>query len=182
MSTPSTKHPTTPSTTKPTDGKKSETVQLLIQMWSVMVLLELVHQIFNVVIGLIDPSALRAVARQQAVAEGQSDAIVNATVTTATLLMGLLNLAIVGILAWMIMIVNKRSKRIPTAFLLLTVFSFFFIFRTLLVFLSTPGGGDVPVAFYAVDGSIQILIGVVGVIAYLLSRQPEVVEWVGPRK
>lgn len=183
MSTPSQHHTTPPhgNTEQKSAPTRSETLQQVLTLWAVMVGLELVHQIFNVLIGLLDPSALRAAARQQSAAEGLSDAVVNATATAAVLLMGLLNLAIIGVLTWMIFAVKNRSKRAPTAYMLLMIFSFFFAFRALLVFMASPSG-DVPVALYAIDGSIQILTAVVGIIAYLLARKPEVVEWIGPTK
>lgn len=185
MSTPS-KH-LTPSPTpgqdsdsSDTSGKKPETLHQVLKLWSVMVALELVHQILNVIMGLLDPAAMRAAAKNQGAAENMSDAMINSTVTVATLLVGLLNIIIVGVLAWMIVIVSRKGKRMPTAFMLLIVFTFFFVFRALLIFLASPNN-DVPLALYAIDGSIQILMAVAGVIAYLLARQPEVVEWIGPR-
>lgn len=184
-------NPSTPNATPPTPQgmgtphesdpavSKPETLRQILQLWSVMLVLELIHQILNVIMSLSDPSAMRAAVKEQGAAEGLSDAVINSTVTAAVFLSGLINVVIVGVLAWMIMIVNKRGKRMPTAFLLLIVFTFFFVFRALLVFLASPSG-DIPVALYAIDGSIQILLAVAGVIAYLLSRQAEVVEWIGP--
>lgn len=190
MSTPST-HRTPASPTPPQAGApetpdspeqnhKPETLEQVLKLWSVMVALELAHQILSVIMALIDPTAMRAAAREQSAAEGLSDAMVNSTVTVATLLVGLLNLGIIAVLAWMIMSVSKKGKKMPTAFLLLTIFTFFFIFRALLLFLASPNN-DVPLALYAIDGSIQILLAVAGVIAYLLARQPEVLDWIGPR-
>lgn len=192
MSTPSAHHNTPPSAQGPgypgpgtsqqpeAGTKKPETLQQVIQLWSVMVILELIHQILNVIMSLTDPSAMRAAVRQQDAAEGLSDSVINSTVTAATLVTGLFNVIIVGVLAWMILIVNRRGKRMATAFMLLIVFTFFFVFRALLVFLASPSN-DIPVALYAIDGSIQILLAVAGVIAYMLSRKPEVIDWIGPR-
>lgn len=160
-------------------GDKPETVRQMLILWSAMVGLELLHQILNVVMALLDPTAMRAAARSQDAAEGVSDAVVNASVTAATLLVGLLNLIIVGVLAWMILIVNKRGKRLPTALMLLMIFSLFFAIRALFLFLASPTS-DVPLALFAVDGSVQILAAVAGVLAYLLARRPEALAWLGP--
>ncbi|BAC17264.1 hypothetical protein [Corynebacterium efficiens] len=167
-----------PGTTTP-GGDKPETVRQMLILWSAMVGLELLHQILNVVMGLLDPTAMRAAARRQDAAEGVSDVVLNASVTAATLLVGLLNMIIVGVLAWMILIVNKRGKRLPTALMLLMIFSLFFALRALFLFLASPTG-DVPIALFAVDGSIQILAAVAGVLAYLLARRPEALAWLGP--
>lgn len=160
-------------------GDKPETVRQMLILWSAMVGLELLHQILNVVMTLLDPTAMRAAARSQDAAEGVSDAVVNASVTAATLLVGLLNLIIVGVLAWMILIVNKRGKRLPTALMLLMIFSLFFAIRALFLFFASPTS-DVPLALFAVDGSVQILAAVAGVLAYLLARRPEALAWLGP--
>lgn len=156
---------------------KGETLQLLFKVWAVMIGLELIHQIFNVVMTFMDPAALRAVAAEQATAEGLSESMVDATVVAATLVMGLINLIVIAILAWMVVVVKKHTKRTPTAFMLLTIFSFFFMLRTLMLFFASPGAMDIPIALYAVDGCIQILIGVSAGIAYALSRSDESIKW-----
>ncbi|WP_245670352.1 hypothetical protein [Corynebacterium crudilactis] len=171
-----------PTSSQPSAGdvdkkdKKEDTVKLLLQMWAVMIGFELIHQILNVVMSFMDPTALRTVAREQAEAQGMSDEIVNATVVAAILFMGFINLIIIAILSWMVMIVKKRSKRLPTAFLLLTIFSFFFILRVLMLFFASPGANDVPMALFAIDGCVQILVGVSAGVAYALSRTDEPVQ------
>ncbi|BAU94833.1 hypothetical protein N24_0571 [Corynebacterium suranareeae] len=157
-------------------NKKEDTVKLLLQMWALMIGLELVHQILNVVMSFLDPTSLRAVAKEQAESQGLSDSIVNATVVVAILVMGFFNLIVVAILSWMIVMVKNRSKRLPTAFLLLTIFSIFFILRVLMLFFSSPGGTDVPMALFAIDGCVQILVGVSAGVAYALSRTEQPVK------
>lgn len=126
--------PSSSASAKNPGEKKEDTVKLLIQMWAVMIGLELLHQILNVVMSFTDPTALRTVAKEQAAAQGLSDGIVNATVIAAILVMGFFNLIVIAILSWMVVMVKNRSKRLPTAFLLLTIFSFFFILRVLMLF------------------------------------------------
>ena len=161
---------------KNTGEKKEDTVKLLIQMWAVMIGLELLHQILNMVMSFTDPTALRTVAKEQAAAQGLSDGIVNATVIAAILVMGFFNLIVIAILSWMVVMVRNRSKRLPTAFLLLTIFSFFFILRILMLFFASPGGTEVPMALFAIDGCVQILVGVSAGVAYALSRTEQPVK------
>ncbi|MFP7364798.1 hypothetical protein SFC07_03310 [Corynebacterium callunae] len=164
--------------TAPGDGgKMGETLRLLFKVWAVMIGLEFIHQIFNLIMTFMDPSALREVAAEQAQAEGLSESMVDATVVAAALVMGLFNLIVIAILLWMVQVVRKHTKRTPTAFMLLTIFSFFFILRTLTLFFASPGGLDIPIALYAVDGCIQILIGVSAGLAYALSRSEESLKW-----
>lgn len=168
--------PSSSATVKNPGEKKEDTVKLLIQMWAVMIGLELLHQILNVVMSFTDPTALRTVAKEQAAAQGLSDGIVNATVIAAILVMGFFNLIVIAILSWMVVMVKNRSKRLPTAFLLLTIFSFFFILRVLMLFFASPGGTDVPMALFAIDGCVQILVGVSAGVAYALSRTEQPVK------
>lgn len=168
--------PSSSATAKNPGEKKEDTVKLLIQMWAVMIGLELLHQILNVVMSFTDPTALRTVAKEQAAAQGLSDGIVNATVIAAILVMGFFNLIVIAILSWMVVMVKNRSKRLPTAFLLLTIFSFFFILRVLMLFFASPGGTDVPMALFAIDGCVQILVGVSAGVAYALSRTEQPVK------
>lgn len=168
--------PSSSATAKNAGEKKEDTVKLLIQMWAVMIGLELLHQILNVVMSFTDPTALRTVAKEQAAAQGLSDGIVNATVIAAILVMGFFNLIVIAILSWMVVMVKNRSKRLPTAFLLLTIFSFFFILRVLMLFFASPGGTDVPMALFAIDGCVQILVGVSAGVAYALSRTEQPVK------
>lgn len=168
--------PSSSATAKNPGEKKEDTVKLLIQMWAVMIGLELLHQILNVVMSFTDPTTLRTVAKEQAAAQGLSDGIVNATVIAAILVMGFFNLIVIAILSWMVVMVKNRSKRLPTAFLLLTIFSFFFILRVLMLFFASPGGTDVPMALFAIDGCVQILVGVSAGVAYALSRTEQPVK------
>lgn len=168
--------PSSSASAKNAGEKKEDTVKLLIQMWAVMIGLELLHQILNVVMSFMDPTALRTVAKEQAAAQGLSDGIVNATVIAAILVMGFFNLIVIAILSWMVVMVKNRSKRLPTAFLLLTIFSFFFILRVLMLFFASPGGTDVPMALFAIDGCVQILVGVSAGVAYALSRTEQPVK------
>lgn len=168
--------PSSSASAKNAGEKKEDTVKLLIQMWAVMIGLELLHQILNVVMSFTDPTALRTVAKEQAAAQGLSDGIVNATVIAAILVMGFFNLIVIAILSWMVVMVKNRSKRLPTAFLLLTIFSFFFILRVLMLFFASPGGTDVSMALFAIDGCVQILVGVSAGVAYALSRTEQPVK------
>lgn len=168
--------PSSSASAKNPGEKKEDTVKLLIQMRAVMIGLELLHQILNVVMSFTDPTALRTVAKEQAAAQGLSDGIVNATVIAAILVMGFFNLIVIAILSWMVVMVKNRSKRLPTAFLLLTIFSFFFILRVLMLFFASPGGTDVPMALFAIDGCVQILVGVSAGVAYALSRTEQPVK------
>lgn len=136
----------------------------------------------NVVISLLDTAALRAAAREvlsEAQMELLGDGAVNAAATASALIMGMLGILMMGLLLWMVLLFRKRSRHAAKARRLLLFFGFYLGFRILMIFMLSPGATDVPVAFYAVDGSLQILIGVLGVLTVLLSFRQETLKWTG---
>lgn len=159
-----------------------ETIRLFVQMWFLVLGLEVIHQILNIVMGMMDTSALQAAARESLSAselEEVSDSLISATAIAGVWVMGIISIAMMGLLLWMVFLVKNRSKHAGLARRLLQVFAFYFGFRILIIFLLTPGGTDVPVAMYAVDGSLQILTGVAAVIALILSFRAETLKWTG---
>lgn len=159
-----------------------ETVRLLLQIWLVVLTLEVVHQVLGVIMSLLDTSALRAAVRQSLSpeqVEQAGESLLNGAAVVGVILMGLFAIVLMGVLAWMLHLVRNRSRHAPMARRMLLVFGFYFAFRILLIFMLTPGGTDVPVALYAVDGSLQILVGVGAVLALILSFRSETLKWTG---
>lgn len=157
-----------------------DTVRLFCQLWLAILLLEIVHQVLNVVMSLLDPSALQATARESLSPEQLEQvpgSVVDGVAVASVVLMGLFALVIMGVLAWMMVLVRNRSKHAATARRLLLVFGFYFAFRILIIFMMSPGTSDVPVAFYAVDGSLQIIVGVAAVLSLILSFRPDTLKW-----
>lgn len=159
-----------------------DTIRLFVQLWLLLLGLEVIHQVLNVVISLLDTAALKASAREvlsEAQMELLGDGAVNAAATASALIMGLLGVLMMGLLLWMVLLFRKRSDHAAKARRLLLFFGFYFGFRILMIFLLSPGATDVPVALYAVDGSLQILIGVLAVLTVLLSFRQDTLKWTG---
>ncbi|MGP6174802.1 hypothetical protein [Corynebacterium sp. A21] len=157
-----------------------ETIRLFVQMWFLALGLEVIHQILNIVMGMMDTAALQAAVRESLSAsdrEQVSASLINSAAIAGVLLMGLIGIAMMGLLLWMVFLVKNRSKKAGLGRRLLQVFGFYFGFRIMIVFMLTPGGTDIPVAMYAVDGSLQILAGVAAVIALILSFRAETLKW-----
>lgn len=155
---------------------------MFVQLWLLVLGLEVTHQVLNVVIGLLDTSVLKASARESmsdAQLEMLGEDALGAAATGSIVVMGLLSVAMMGLLLWMLLLFRKRSRQAAMARRLLLFFGFYFGFRILMIFLLTPGASDVPVAFYAVDGSLQILIGVLAVLTVILSFRQETLKWTG---
>lgn len=181
MSTPT---PSVPATSTgapgPDETKKPDAVRLLLLLFAVAVGGEILHQILNVIIGLMDPSALIAAARDSLSAEDAqqiSDGQIRLTVYASMLLAGGLGLAVMGLLAFMLGLIHRRSKHAGLARRMLMVFGFYFGFRILLLFMASPGGNDVPVAMYLLDGGVQIIVGVAAVLGLLFSFRQETLKW-----
>lgn len=171
------KNPKTDSTQRP------ELITYLIGIWTFMVGAELLHQILSVIMSLVDPSALKAAARETA---EQSPEVPEAAFTLSVYfsigIMALITLAIVGLLVWMLVLFAKQHKWAGYARRLLSIFSLFFALRMLLVFLSTPAASGVPVWVFAVDGMVQIALGVAGILGLIFANKEEALAWTGEDK
>lgn len=168
--------------TRATDGgdRKPDAVRLMLLLFAVAVGGEILHQVLNVVMGFMDPSALIATAKEAMNAEQAAeitDAGLRATVTASMLLAGGLGIAVMGLLAFMLVLIHRRSSYAGLARRMLMVFGFYFGFRILMLFMAAPGGSDIPVAMYLVDGSVQILVGVAAVLGLVFSFREETLRW-----
>lgn len=159
-----------------------ETIRLFFQVWLVILGLEVIHQILGVIMGLLDTSALEASVRESLSPEqdGQvSDSLISGAAIAGVVVMGIIAIALMGLLLWMNFLVKNQSRHAPLARRMLLVFGFYFAFRILLIFLMTPGGSELHVAWYAVDGSLQIIVGVAAVLSLVLCFRRETLKWTG---
>lgn len=162
---------------KPT---QPESVRLMVWLFSFAVGGEVLHQILTVIITFIDPSALIATAKDRMdpqQLETIGDTGVRVAAYGSVLLMGAVSLGIMGLLVWMIFALWRQSRFAATARRMLLVFGFYFGFRVMLLFMVTPGGTDVPVALYVVDGIVQILVGVAAVMGVFLTFKEDTLTW-----
>lgn len=63
---------------------------------------------------------------------------------------------------------------------MLQVFSVFFAVRVLTLFLMTPAATKVPVALFAVDGAVQIVVGVAGALGLFYASRKESQDYLRP--
>lgn len=174
--------PITPSA--PEGGKKQlpETVRYLLLAWTIMIGGELVHQLFSMVVAMLDPSVLMESAREaneSVGGEAVGDDQVMLIVYAALALMGLFTLAVVFVLAMALRAVAQQKNWARNAFMLLVVFSVFFALRLITVFLvvgATTAG--VPTAVVALDGVVQIIAGAAAVCGLIFASQDETKKWV----
>lgn len=162
--------------------RKPEPVRLMLLLFAVAVGGEILHQILNITMGLMDPSVLLAAAKENMTAEQAAEISAGAlrmTVIASILVAGGFGIAVMGLLVFMLVLIHRRSKYAGLARRMLLVFGFYFGFRVLMLFLATPGGTDVPVAMYVIDGAVQIIVGVAAVMGLLFSFREETLTWTG---
>jgi len=163
-----------------------EAVRYMLTCWAVMIGGELLHQIMTVIASVLDPSALREVARERAKNSGGevSDALVNASVYGSIFLMAVLELGIIVLFVFALRAVKQQAKWAPNARRLLQVFSGYFALRMLALFMVAPASTAVPEAFFGADGVIQIILGVAGILGIVYSMDKSAVAWTkdGPGK
>lgn len=177
-----------PSAVKPasTSSGLPETVRFMLMCWAVMIGGELLHQILTVVSTVLDPSALKESAKAAAKAQGQEigDAALTAGVYSSVAVMALIQLVFLGVLTAALVALAKQKKWAHNARRLLQVFSIFFAFRALALFAMRPASTAIPLAFYAFDGIIQIILAVAGVLGMFYASQKATIDFLpgpGPR-
>ena len=165
-------------------GSMPEAVRYMLAAWTVMIGGELLHQIFAVAASVIDPSALREVAKERATkGDGEvSEALMNASVYGSIFIMALLQLGIILLFVFALRAVQKQAKWAENARRLLQIFSVFFALRMLTLFMMVPASTAVPTALFGVDGVIQIVLGVAGVMGVIYSVDKDSVAWTKPPK
>ena len=165
-------------------GSMPEAVRYMLAAWTVMIGGELLHQILAVAASVIDPSALREVAKERATkGDGEvSEALMNASVYGSIFIMALLQLGVILLFVFALRAVQKQAKWAENARRLLQIFSVFFALRMLTLFMMVPASTTVPTALFGVDGVIQIILGVAGVMGVIYSVDKDSVAWTKPPK
>ena len=138
------------------NGSMPEAVRYMLTCWAVMIGGELLHQIMAVVASVVDPSALREVAKERAKnSDGEvSDALMNASVYGSIFIMAVLQLGVILLFVFALRAVQKQAKWAENARRLLQIFSGFFALRMLTLFMMAPASTALPTAFFATTGVI----------------------------
>lgn len=147
--------------------------------WAIMIAGELLHQILTVAAVVIDPSELVAAAKEAAKANGEDvpESVVSAGMWGSLAVAAVIQLAIIALFVVALIALQKQKKWAPTARRLLQVFSVFFALRVFAVFVTRPASSAVPLAFYAFDGVVQIILGVAGVLGLFYASQKDSTDW-----
>lgn len=182
--------PNTAPSEKPQDEaaknpKRTEAVSLMLKVWTVALILEAVHLVLSITLTLLNRDELFAQARSTAESAAErsgqemTDSFVQIVGYGSLVLSSLISLAIVVLLGIMLWMINSNTKAAGTGRRLWFAFSLYFGFRVLIVFLSSPAGANVPDWLFAVDGAVQILVGVAAIMGLMFSTKEEVLEYTG---
>lgn len=165
---------------RPEKGAKPEAVRYMLACWAVMIAAELLHQLLTVISVVIDPAPLKESAKQAAKGQGDvlSDTTLNAGMWATVVVAALIQLAIIGVFAAGLSAVSSQKKWAPRARRMLQIFAVFFAIRAAALYVALPTSTAIPVVFFAVDGIIQIVVAVAGVLGVIYSSQKESRDYV----
>lgn len=165
--------------------KRTEAVSLMLKVWTVALVLEVVHLVLSIVLTLLNREELFAQARTTAESAAEksgqdvSDALVQLVGYGSVAFSSLISLAIVVLLGIMLGFIHKNSKAAGTGRRLWFAFSLYFGLRVLIVFISSPAGASAPDWLFLLDGAVQIMAGVAAVMGLMFSTKDEVLEYTG---
>lgn len=159
-----------------------ETVVLAVKVWAVALALEVIHQVLNVAMGIANRfETAHEVGNRVSESQPQplpEPRMVELMVVFTNIALGVVSLCIVGVLCWMVITLNRKGRFVGFARRGLTYFGFYLGLRGLIAFAASPVG-SVPLALFAIDGSLRIIIGVIGVVAVILCSKDETITWSG---
>ena len=170
-----------PSPDASSDRTHPESVYYMLRMWLLAVVLEAIHQLLTVIIGFTNVDGLVSLVQKQLEDSDQplSEPLARVAAYGSIVVGGLIALAIVGVLLWMLHILRKRTKRSGIARRIWFAFSIYFTLRLLLTFLATPAGSKAPDWLIMLDGMLVILTGVAAILGLIFSLRRDTLDYTG---
>lgn len=163
----------------PSQQTRPESIALLLKLWLAVVAAECLHQVMNVVKGILDPSELKTQGREsvsgmyriEPTEQQLTFAVYFSLVVSALIAMAIM--AIVAYGAWRL---YKRQGYAENMRRMLLFFGVYLAFRGITPFLMVPQAA-VPAGVTLFDGYLQILIAVAASIAAILGSKAESLDW-----
>lgn len=159
--------------------ERPEAVDLATKLWLGVMGCEALHQLLNVITSLLNIGELKSQAKQTMSAEQIAklgDPQLTVVAVFSVIAAGFLAMIVLGIVGWTAYQFRSGSKRAEKARRFLTIFAIYFVFRGLVVF-ELAEVSPAPVALLLLDGSAQLLVAVLAVLAALLGGKKESVAW-----
>lgn len=164
--------------------KRPETIQFAVRVWLLLIALEVLRHLVMVVTTALNPAGvadqiLAAMNKDQVrQLESMGDAVLNAAIVGYYVIIMLFALAVLGVAAWMVMVVANAKPKAASAVRLLTFFGIYFGVRAVFVFIAPSAMSQPHSVQFLIDGSLQIVIGVGAVVALMLLSRPDSRTWV----
>ena len=160
-------------------SEKPESILLASHLWLWVVGLEVVHQILNVIMGILAPEQLIQQLKEQPTGQQPplADSTINTLVYAVIVAVGLFGVAIMCVVLWMALVLSRGGTLAVFARRTLLFFGVYLGVRLLFVFV--PNTSNVSVAWIIVDGCVQIAVGVLAVLAVYLITRKESLHWTG---
>lgn len=176
-----TTHTQSPSTSTKHQPEWPEAVRYMLLLWAGVLAGEVLHQILSTTMSFMDIEVLKAAAAKRAEESGgpMNDALATIGATGGIVVMTLLAFAILGLLAWMLNCLARKTKWAGNGRRMWFAFSIYYGIRAGLLFATQVGASDVPDALYLLDGALQILIGVAAVMGLIFSMKQETLDYTG---
>lgn len=161
--------------------QRPETVRLMVAAWWAALGLEFLHQILQAWLMVLSRDELTAQMRRQFEERGTGipEELLPMAVIGGIGLSAFVAISLLTLLAIMLGVVQRGSKRAGFGRRLLFAFSIYFGLRIFLVFMARPSGSSVPETLFVFDGMVQILVGVAAVIGAILSTKKETLDYTG---
>ncbi|AKK04045.1 hypothetical protein [Corynebacterium epidermidicanis] len=160
-------------------GEAPESVMLAFRLWLVVVAVECLHQVMNIVIGVLDPSELKQQAHESMSGfpgMNPTEQQFNFAVYFSLVLSGLIAMSIMGIVAYGAYRLRNRKRFAENMRRMLLFFGIYLAMRGLMAFLLVPQG-SVPIGVVLFDGVLIIIVAIAATLAAILGSKPESVEW-----
>ena len=152
----------TPDTTAAKKQEKSpwpEAAVYAMGVWAVALGAEVVHQILQVILGILNRDVMVAQMSKFLRDEdptAYSDGLVRLSAYLSIGFSAFVAFVILGVLAWMLTLFRAKHKWAGTARRLLFIFGLYYALRVVFVFVTSPAGSDAPDWLFAIDGMIQM--------------------------
>lgn len=165
-----------------TKEARPEAIRYARATWIVVLALEAIHQVLSVVGVVLNSEATKKAVRETLKESEQiSDTMLTGMLAFSVLFTSAIAIAILVTAAFMVKSIYQPSPKAATSAQFLRFFGFYLAIRGIAVFLFVPDDTRYMV-FFAIDGALQIAIGLAGGMAAYFGGRKESTEWVESSK
>ncbi len=162
---------------------RPESVRYLLRVWLAVAVAEVVHQVLQVAMSFMNRDVLTAALRKRLEdaddAPALSGSLVDLAASLSILGAATIYLVVLAVLLVLLRKLGQAHKWAGAARRVWFVFSVYFVFRMLMVFVATPAGSEAPDWLFAADGMVQIAIGAAAGMGVAFAMKESTLEYTG---